>query len=61
MLWTILNKLQVNVFISSSKKNLYMDIKGVNIEFRKDKWKILVEQSILEELTSNMKPPHCRT
>ncbi len=41
--------------------NLYMDIKGVKLKFKKDRLKILVEQSILEKLTYNMKPPHCRT
>jgi hypothetical protein len=43
MLWTISDKLQVDMFISSSKENLYMDIKGVKLEFKKDRWKILVE------------------
>jgi hypothetical protein len=61
MLWTVSNKLQVDMFISSSNENLYMDIKGVKLKFKKDRLKILVEQSILEKLTYNMKPPHCRT
>jgi hypothetical protein len=61
MLWTILDKLQVSISTSSSKENVYKHLKGMKLEFKKDKWKIKFEQNNLEELTSNMKPSHCRT
>ncbi len=61
MLWTISNKLQVSIPISSSKEIFYKHMKGMELEFRKDKWKIKFEQSNLEEPTYNMKPPHCHT
>ncbi len=61
MLWTISDKLQINISISSSKENFYKQLKGMKLEFMKDRWKIKFEQNNMEELTSNMKPPHCRT
>jgi phosphatidylserine decarboxylase len=61
MLWTILDKLQVSMLASSFKENFYKHIKGMKLEVKKDRWKIKVEYSTLEKLTSNMKPPHCRT
>jgi len=61
MLWIVLNKLEVNISTSSSKDNFYKHIKGMKLEFREWRWKINFEQSNLEELTSNMKPPHCCT
>jgi hypothetical protein len=33
----------------------------MKLEFKKDKRKIKIEHNNLVELTSNMKPPHCRT
>jgi hypothetical protein len=36
-------------------------MKGMELEFKKDKWKIKFEQSNLEQPAYNMKPPHCRT
>jgi hypothetical protein len=59
MLWIVLDKLQVSMLASSSKENFYKHIKGMNLELKKDIWKIKVEHNIMEELTSNMKPPHC--
>jgi hypothetical protein len=61
MLWIVLDKLQVNISISSSKENFHKHIKGMKLEFRKDRWKTKFDQSNLEELTYNMKPPHCHT
>jgi len=61
MLWNVSNKLQVNILASSSKENFYKHIKRMKFKFRKDRWKIKIEYSTLEELTSNMKPPHCCT
>ncbi len=49
------------MLVSSSKENFYKQIERMKLEFKKDRWKIKVEYSILEELTSNMKPPHCHT
>jgi hypothetical protein len=61
MLWTISNKLQVGILVFSSKENFYKHIKGMKLEFKKDKWKKKIEQSNLEEFTFNMKVPHCHT
>jgi hypothetical protein len=61
MLWIILDKLQVDISISSSKEIFYKHIKGMKLKFKKDIWKIKFEHNILVELTFNMKPPHCRT
>ncbi len=61
MLWIVLNKIQVNISTSSSKDNFYQHIKGMKLEFKEERWKIKFEQNNLEELTSNMKPPHYRT
>jgi hypothetical protein len=33
----------------------------MKLEFMKDRWKVKFEQNNMEELTSNMKPPQCRT
>jgi hypothetical protein len=56
MLWIVSDKLQVGISTSSSKDNLYKQIKGMKLEFKKDKWKIKFEHNSLVELTSN-KPP----
>jgi hypothetical protein len=44
---------------SFSKENFYKHIKGMKLELKKDRWKIKVQYNTLEELTSNMKSPHC--
>jgi hypothetical protein len=36
-------------------------IKGMKLKLRKDRWKIKVEHNTMEELTFNIKPPHCHT
>jgi hypothetical protein len=61
MLWTISNKLQVSISTSFSKENFYKHMKGMKLEFRKDRWKIEIEQNNLEEFAYNMKIPHCHT
>jgi hypothetical protein len=61
MLWTISNKLQVNILTSFSKENFHKNIRGMKLEFKKDRWKIKFKQNNMEKLTSNMKPPHCHT
>jgi hypothetical protein len=43
MLWIISNKLQVGISASSSKENVYEHLKGMKLEFRKDRWKIKFE------------------
>jgi hypothetical protein len=43
ILWTISNKLHVGISISLSKENFYKQLKGIKLEFRKDKWKIKFE------------------
>jgi hypothetical protein len=48
MLWTISNKLQVGISVSSSKENFYKHIKGMKLELKKDKWEIKFEHSNLE-------------
>jgi hypothetical protein len=59
MLCIVLDKLHVNILVSSS--NFYKRMKGMNLEFKKDRWKIKFEQSNMEEFTYNMKLPHCHT
>ncbi len=61
MLQIVSNKLQVSMLASSSKENFYKHIKGMKLKLKKDIWKIKVEHNIMEELTSNMKPPHSHT
>jgi hypothetical protein len=36
-------------------------MKGMKLKFREDTWNIKFEKNNLEELTSNMKPPHYYT
>jgi hypothetical protein len=61
MLWIVSNKLKVGIPACSSKDNFYKHGKRNKLEFSKDRWKIKFEHSNLEELTANMKLPHCCT
>jgi hypothetical protein len=48
MLWIVFDKLQVDILASSSKDNFYKHMKGMNLEFNKDGWKIKFEQNNME-------------
>jgi hypothetical protein len=43
----ISNKLQVGISTCSSKDNFYKHVKGMKLEFNKDRWKINFENSNL--------------